>query len=452
MVGVTTSRRRTRRRWGWVLVALAVVGAGAVWWTRRGGPPPQRVFLEKLEQGVFVREVSGTGTVEPNRRRVLTFPAAGTVAAVGVQEGERIEAGAEIARLDTRAAERDLASNRAALASARADLERITAQQAVDRLDGEAAVTAAENALASASQALSDARDQLAAAERLYAAGGVSENERDAAVSAVDEADRQRTQAAQALDAARSRLAGLESLAQAQARSAEASISRLATTLANLEQQIAEASLTAPFAGVVATVPFAVGERVSPSQAVELVDDSSVHVVADFDENRSVDLAVGQDAVVTPDAAPDLNIPATVTRVDPVASRAGGLARLRAELAFAPEPPSELPRTAVRPGYTVTARVVVHRIPGALLVPLEAIQTGDDGSHVFRVVAGEAGRGTVERVAVRVLDRNATLAAVAPEGGASGSGLASGDAIAVTNVDVLEDGAAVSFEPAEGSG
>ncbi len=450
MVRASAPRRRGRRwRWVWISVALLAVAAVVLVWLRPRGPTLQRVYLETVQRTEFVREVSGTGAVVAARRLSLAFPATGSIVEVPVAQGDRVRAGELLARLDTRALERELASDRAELASARTDLERVTAQQAIDRLDAQSAVTAAENRAADVAQTLADARSELAASERLFAAGGLSRNELDAAGAAVQRAERQVREAASALDTARARVAGLDTLAASQLRSGEATVRRLETTVANLEQQRADAALVAPFAGVVAQVPFEVGELVTANApiAITLVDDSSVTVQADFDENRAVDLEAGQAATVTPDAAPELALPAVVTRVDAVAERGGaGGATLRAELAFAPAQGASIPREAVRPGYTVTARVVVRRSPEALVVPLEAILSQDGASYVFRVRQTGPGQGVAQRVAVEVADRNATLAAVrAPQ-------LESGDRVAATNIDALRDGEAVGFEAAGGGG
>lgn len=442
-------RRRRRRRWVWISVALLAVAAVALAWLRPRSPTLQRVYLETVQRTEFVREVSGTGAVVAARRLSLAFPGSGSIVEVPVSQGDRVRAGELLARLDTRALERELASDRAALASARTDLERVAAQQAIDRLDAEAAVTAAENRAADVAQTLADARSELAASERLFAAGGLSRNELDAAGAAVQRAERQARETASALDSARARVASLDTLAASQLRSGEANVRRLETAVANLEQQRTDAALVAPFAGVVAQVPFEVGELVTAAApvAITLVDDSSVTVQADFDENRAVDLAPGQAATVTPDAAPELALPAVVTRVDAVAERGGaGGATLRAELAFAPAQGTSIPREAVRPGYTVTARVVVRRSPEALVVPLEAILTQDGGSYLFRVRQTGPGQGVAERVAVEVVDRNATLAAV------RATGLESGDRVAATNIEALRDGEAVGFEVPGGGG
>lgn len=448
MVHAPAPRRRARRRRRvWIAVALATVAALAFVLLRPRGPAPQRVYLESVQRTVFVREVSGTGKVEAARSRVLVFPITGTVAEVAVAEGDRVPAGATLARLDTRSLERELASDRAALDSARADLERVRAEQPIDRLDTAGTVTAAEHRVADADQALDDARGQLAATERLYAVGGAARNELDAASAALDRAERQAREAALALTTARARLESFDALAAAQLTSGEANVRRLETAVANEQQQRADATLVAPFTGIVAQVPFEVGDLLAPTtpMGITLVDDSSVSVVADFDENRAVDLAPQQTATVTPDAAPEAALPAVVTRVDEVAERgASGSATLHAALAFAPQEPGSLPREAVRPGYTVTARVVVRRIPDVLVVPLEAIQAGSEGGWVFRVRQTDPGRGVAERVAVEVLDRNDILAAV------RSASLAAGDRVAATNVDMLEDGEPVAFEASGG--
>lgn len=436
-------RRRRRRAVLWLVLLALAAAAIALVLLRRTGPPPPRVVLTAVERTTFTREVSGTGVVSPARERLLAFPTAGTVGSLPVAEGDRVQEGATLAALDTSALERDLASNRSALASARADLARVRAQQGVDLLDLQAGVTSAEDQVASAEQTLQDASDKRAVSERLVGAGAASRDELRAAQDAEDAARRRLTQARQALESARAKLTNVTGLAEAQIASGEANVARLETAVANQEQQIREATLRAPFAGVVSSVPFKVGDQVAPGsgRAVDLVDDSSLSVTADFDENRSLELAAGQDGTVTPDAAPDVALPARVRRVSPVADRSQGTAQVRAELDLVAAPDAGAPAGALRPGYTVTARVVVNRIADALVVPLESVAGEGAQTHVYLVRILEAGRGTVERVVVRVSDRNATLAAV------TGDGLAAGDRVAVTGLDGLTEGQAVSFTP-----
>jgi HlyD family secretion protein len=389
-----------------------------------------------LAVGAFVREVTGTGVVEAVRERALSFPSGGTVAEVAVAEGARVEAGETLARLDGAALERELTSVRSSLASAQADRERLIAQQGVDRLDLEAAVAQAEDQRALAATTLSDAARNLETAGRLLAAGAASRDEVRSAEAALDSARRALTQADLGVESARSRLANLDQLAAAQRANAAAQVAQLETQVANLEARRTDTTIVAPFAGVVTAVNVKSGDLVGTQPVLTLADTSLLRVRGRFDENRAVELAVGQPAVVVPDADASQRVPARVERISPVALREGGSAQVTVDLAFDVAAP--LDATLARPGYTVTVRVRVRELDDALLMPLEAITERDGERFVLRVERGEGDVGTARRVAVTVLERNPTVAAVTGD-------LRPGDLIAVINLDAIDDGATVSF-------
>ena len=433
--------KRDRRRWlvsGTLVVAVAAAAFFFV--GRNRAPAPERTLVEAVEAGQFTREVSGTGVVEAAQERSLTFGTTGTVKDVLVAEGDEVEAGAVLATLDTASLERDLASSQASLQSARADLERLNAQQTVDRIDTQTSVASGQDAVASAQEALSDAQNTLATTQRLFDSGAASQNDLSTAQTAVGSAQRRLESARLTLQSAQTRQGSFDGLAEAQRSSTEAQIASLETTVANLEQTLQEASLVAPFAGTVAEIGFDLGDAVGgvgAGAALRLVDTSSLYVQANFDENRAGELAAGQKAVITPDANAEAPLDATVRRVGTVATRTNNAAQLRVVLDFDELSPE------VRPGYTVTARITVNALEDALLIPLEAITEEDGESFVYKVTESEPGRGTVERALVRVLDRNATVAAA--ESGA----LTAGDLIAVIGLDDLEAGEAVGYDPLE---
>lgn len=424
----------------WVVVALLVVALSATAFAifrRRSGPRLERIVVERIERGNFRREVVGTGVVEAATERNVTFRTAGTVAEILVREGDTVAAGAPLARLDTTSLERDLASSRASLQSARADLARVTAQQQLDRLEVQSAVASARDTLANAQQSLSEAQSNLAVVTRLFESGAASQNELTNAQEAVASAERRVAQAELSVQSALTRQGSFDQLVQAQLASSQAQIAQLETTIANLEERIADATMRAPFGGTVARVGFAVGDEVAASaqSSIQLVDTSTLFVTANFDENRAAELQAGQAATIVPDANANQSLPARVQRVSAVAERVSNAAQLRVELQFEGDPPSAL----IRPGFTVTARVTVSSADDVLLVPLEAISEAGGESFVYRVIPSEAGQGTVERVAVRILDRSATVAA------AESDSLSARDLIAVINLENLTPGAAVAF-------
>jgi RND family efflux transporter MFP subunit len=272
--------------------------------------------------------------------------------------------------------------------------------------------------------------------ERLFAAGAAARDEVRAAEAALDVARRGLAQADLALQTARTRLGNLDQLAAAQRASAAAQVTQLENNLANVEARLADTTIVAPFAGVVTRVDVQSGDLVGTQAVVTLADTSLLRVRARFDENRAAELVVGQRAVVVPDADTSQRLAATVERISPVTLRDGGTAQVTADLAFDPSEP--LDAAFARPGSTVTVRTQVRRIEQALLVPLEAITERDGASFVYRVQRGDGDVGVVRRVDVVVLERNATVAAVDAD-------LASGDLIALVNLDALEDGASVAF-------
>ena len=201
-VSVKSPRDETkpRRRWGrWLVLLIIIVAVAAAlygFFGRGGGATGQRTLVELVERGTFVRDISGTGTVEAAQTRTLTFGTvaggAGTVAELNVAEGDEVQAGAVLARLDTASLERDLASAQANLQSARAEAQRVAAQQEADRLDTSSGAASAEDTLTNAQQTLRNAQQKLATTERLAQTGAVSNNEVQADRDAVAQAERGR--------------------------------------------------------------------------------------------------------------------------------------------------------------------------------------------------------------------------------------------------------------------
>lgn len=442
----------------WIIIgviALAIAAAVFAVVRRNSQPELKRTSVERVTQDNFIRDVSGSGSIQAERERTLSFARTGTVAEVFVSEGDMVEAGQPLARLDTASLERDLASNQASLQSARAELARIEAQQNVDRLDTDSSLVTAQDAVENAEASLADAQRALETTERLVKAGAASQNELTTAQNTYNTALRTLEQARLTLQSAQTKQGSFGELTAAQRASAEAQIAQLETTIANVQEQIDEATLTAPFAGTVTDIGFKAGDQLGQASAgtttgstsastgtIRLVDTSSLYVTANFDENRALELKPGQAAIITPDADTRRTLDATLRRVGTVATRTGtsGAAQIEAEFDLS-EVAMQSP--VARPGYTVTARVTVNSLENVLLVPLEAVTEEDDQSFVYKVTETEPGQGTVEKVAVTVLDRNATLAATQSDS------LKANDLIAVINLEELQPGDNVSYDPVE---
>ena len=89
-----------------------------------GGPPVAVVETATVEEGSIAREIELSGVVEPIRTVSVNSQLATTVTAVYAEEGDRVSAGAVLARLEDAELTANLVSARAALEAARAAFER----------------------------------------------------------------------------------------------------------------------------------------------------------------------------------------------------------------------------------------------------------------------------------------------------------------------------------------
>lgn len=104
---------------GAVAVLAVAFGAYALW--------PEKVELDTITvaPGEFVQEVSASGKVVPARDVELGFTQSGRIASVSVDVGDRVSAGATLARLDSGELSAALSQRRAALDTQKARLEAI---------------------------------------------------------------------------------------------------------------------------------------------------------------------------------------------------------------------------------------------------------------------------------------------------------------------------------------
>ncbi|MBI2478435.1 MAG: biotin/lipoyl-binding protein, partial [Planctomycetia bacterium] len=88
------------RTWLWrvakLTLAVGVVGA-LVYWLRWS---PMPVVEHRVERGVVVAEVMGTGTLEARVKTVISPKISGRIREIHVDQGDRVTAGQLLVRLD----------------------------------------------------------------------------------------------------------------------------------------------------------------------------------------------------------------------------------------------------------------------------------------------------------------------------------------------------------------
>lgn len=319
-----------------IVVVVAVLAGGGYWAMQRRGAAATKAPVAAPGPVKAGDKVIADAKVVPVKSAALAFPTGGTVAEVLVKEGQRVEAGQVLARLNgsQRAAAvaqaaaqvqraqlhvgelkagarpEEIAAARAALESAQAQLDRVRLPATTAELSAAAAEVLRAEAdvvrLPSSDPTVAVAKAALATAQARLAQLRKGPRPEDIAVVA---AEVRRAQAALDLTVAGARP---ETVAAAEA---DAAATRPAVDQA--QAALAETELRAPFAGTVATLDLKPGEYVTPGAPVVRLADLSAWQLEtdDLTEIKAAQVRDGAAVTVKFDAIPGLELPGKVARV-----------------------------------------------------------------------------------------------------------------------------------------
>lgn len=280
-------------------VVAMVVAASVVGWTmlRPKGLPPGFA--------------ASNGRIEATEIDIAA-KIAGRLAEVAIREGDFVHAGQVLARMDTATLDAQLKEAQAALSQAEIGVD--TARSLVSQRDAECGTA---QAVVLQRQAETDAAvKRLARTEELTAAGHASRQLLDD--------DRARVLASRAgVGAARANLAAANAAlgtARSQVIAAQSHVDATRATIQRIQADIDDSVLRAPRDGRVQYRVAQPGEVLGAGGVVlNMVDLSDVYMTFFLGTNQAGRTAMGAEARIILDAAPQYVIPATVTFVADVA-------------------------------------------------------------------------------------------------------------------------------------
>ena len=276
-------------------IVAAALAAGAYAWTQLRATGPGENFA------------SGNGRIEATEVDVAT-KLGGRVRDILAQEGDFVDAGQLLARMQIDTLEAVHAEAKARLQQSVAALASAQAQVAVRESDKQAA----QAVLAQRQSELEAAQRRLARSQTLVREGAASDQEvdddraRERSTQAAVVAARAQVNAAQAaIDAART-----------QATGARATVAAAEATVARAKADIDDSALTAPRSGRVQYRLAQPGEVLGGGgKVLNLVDLSDVYMTFFLPETVAGRVALGSDVRIVLDAAPQYTIPAKVSFV-----------------------------------------------------------------------------------------------------------------------------------------
>jgi len=178
----------------------------------------------------------------------------------------------------------------------------------------------------------------------------------------------------------------------------EIGVEQTRISLQKAEDDLVDATLYAPFAGVITAVYVNEGETAS-GILMELVDNNSLEVVLAVDEVDIGDIAIGQPASITLESWPDDEISSEVASISP--RNVQGNTSVVSYEVFLGLGETDLP---VLVGMTANADLLTNNVEDVLLVPNEAITVDrSKGTYSVNLVTVDAdGNPTTESVEITI--------------------------------------------------
>jgi len=353
--------------------------------------------VAEAREGEFLAIIRCRGELRAGRSAQIYAPVVPNLRIAWMAgSGEAVEKGAPVIRFDSTTVEQQLVQKEAQLKQSQASLDQEVAQVRIDadrdqselvdaRYNVEKArLGTAANEFVGRIQAeqaridLSVAEQKLKVQEAAMASHAASNASRMASLT------RQRDQAKADVELTKTRMAQME---------VDAPLGGVVVFVSNYNQ------------GPLNAKPFKVGDNVySGMNLAEIPDMSSLAMDAKVEEIDRGRIGVGKDVRVRVDALPELEIPARITQISPLAELSTDYPPTRSFRAYAalPNPDSRL-----RPGMNGGMDIVIDRLPKAISIPAKAVFTRDGKPVVFL-----AERGTYRQAAVQLLARNPDEVAV----------------------------------------
>ena len=344
-----------------------------------GGGQPVTVSVSPVLKGAFPVLVRAVGNVTPYNTVTVVPQVEGWLLRVHFREGDRVKAGDLLAELDARALEASLAEARATQAQNQAELK--------------------------------NAQADLARYQRLFRQDSVA---------------RQQLDTQQAL------------VRQLQARSAADQ-----AKVDSARVQLGYTKIHAPVSGRLGLIKTNVGAMIGPSTTDGLVSIVQVDPISVVFGVPEVQLQSLRDAMAQQDMSGGLEVQAwdrtesrllatgRLTTLDNQIDTTTGALRVRARF--------DNPGEQLFPNQFVNVRLTLQTLPGALSVPVDVVQFGNQGNYVYVVRDGKAHIQTV-KLGASASDRVQVV-----------DGLQAGEQVVLEGMDSLRDGSRVKIvAPVEG--
>jgi HlyD family secretion protein len=378
------SKRKKIAIAGGGILVLALIVFFSINATRKDSISVQTAKAERRDS--LTAKVSASGEIRAKEFVDLQSEIAGLITELPVHEGDRVEKGAVLLRIDPIQTAADTSSARAqheaAVAESRAQQFQILNAEAGLARD-EASLNSARAELEQAQNNFTRSQNSFTRKQQLHEDGLISreeyemaQNEARGSKAQLEVAKARVSQMQTQVDIARNNIQQMKS-------SQTASLSRAKSVAANLtraQDQLKKTTLYAPLSGVITQLLVEEGERAVPgimsnpqATLMTIADLSTIQAELKVDETDVVNVAIGNKAFVKVDALPEVSMEGEVTEVGNSPINSAAAAQQQEAKDFKVIVTIKNPSPKLRPGMSCTGDILTDTRQNVLVVPIQAL-------------------------------------------------------------------------------
>jgi len=173
-------------------------------------------------------------------------------------------------------------------------------------------------------------------------------------------------------------------------RIAQAQLEQARLALEQAKLSLADATIVAPFDGVITHVNIKAGGPSGNGSAIELADVQQYHVDVLVDETEIAQVQPGQAAQITLDALSGVTLTGKVAAIDPAGQAVQGVVNFNVRLDLDPT------QAPLKLDMTTSARIIGELHPDVLAVPIKAIRSDAGGAPYVIVIDSQNAQRIVE--------------------------------------------------------
>jgi len=371
-----------------LLGGIVLIGILAALYSNKGKKKGMAVELGKVEKRTIIEKVAATGKIFPEVEIKITSDVSGEVVALNVQEGDSVQQGQLLARIDPDAYQSAVERGEAAVNNA-------LAQVANSKANAQSAKAQISQSTAQREQILAQLENLSAIHKRnktLFEQGVISQADFDLSKSNLDALNANVRSSDASLVTAQ---ANFES-SQQSIKASEFTVKSQRASLKELKTNLKRTSLFAPTNGVVSMLNVEQGERVvgmiqmTGTELMRIANMNVMEVQVEVNESDVLKVKLKDEVEIEVDAYQDRTFKGEVTKVANSASNASGatvvltsdqvtnfVVTIRMDQASYQDL-LEGRNFPFRPGMSASVDIFTRQVKDVLSVPIQAVTIRED--------------------------------------------------------------------------